>query len=308
MGRLLQATDNVNTAAKSNYFVGDCGNMPAGLFAGMCFTTTSESPIYIKSLTIKDSNLSVVFSQGGSNGSDICAYADMVPGWTHVVATVDKDVLAASIETAYIPMVEYSESFSNLRVSPLFINVVSIQDIRDNVLVINQDNYSIPYDITEDMGIVFDSPLKAQITDNGEVIVGIDDVDIIQLKQEETRVIITQEMFSEVNGVSTNSGIINIDISIEGERIPARAIAANWVELDTSGLTLCPEFVDTLDSYIAPDTHEGYLPLNDMYDKSGQRDTVQAELFTYGKFSDDGKIQSIGVSLFDVDPNVDCVQ
>ena len=316
MSRVLPTAGTRVDLIRQLWFIGDCADMPTGLFSGMQFTTTNESPIYIKSITIEDGKISISFTQKSHDSSNnLCAHIDKAASWSTVEAETHEDVLSATIELRDIPILEYSREFDNLRVNPKYVNVVWNKPIQLNNLNILQDALYSSYDLYNDVNITIDKKFTS-VYDSTDGVLTIDMEESSKglFIAELPRLTIEPVIFNRVNGVKSDTGRIQIDIYIDGEKLPAKMKGANWVELDSSHITMCPEFVDTLDNYIAPNTHEGYLPLDDMYTKENIRDTAAALLHTYGAFLDgpitsttDLKLTGTGVDLTDIDPLVDCL-
>lgn len=270
-------------------------DIPSGIIIDCQFTTTSSAPIYLSSLTCYDGKVSISFTQGDS----VCAYADNL-SWSSITPlTVLGDVLSATVETGRIPTANINKTFAPgaAEVTSSHINVVASPLTNTGELHIIQDGVDTKHNFSGDLTVNLGGSLQGDCT-SGSLVISMTDSDYLDYTRIGTDVIRNSAKVTSINGVATDSGNLSINVYYQGVLLPVIRRADNWIELDSSWIPFCPGFEDILDSYIAPDTHIGYLPLDDLYDSTG-RNTLLAVNKLYGKPGD----QTLG--LTDIDPMVD---
>lgn len=273
--------------------------VPTGIVISCQFTTTDNSAIYLRSMSVKDQTLTIVFSQGDADG--VCAYISTQTSGSVLPMVVSGSVLSATVEIGVIPSKDFMANFTDALVNDAYINVVNIAQPRQNTVTIVQDGLSSEHVLDSDLSITVGDKLTGEFdAETGELTISMASEDYLDFTQLGDAIIFPDTEISAINGVKAKDGVISVNIYNDGALVPVIQKAPNWVELDNSpNISFCPNFVDTLDSHIAPTTHIGYYPLDDAYTDKG-RDTSVLLNNEYGGFG-------IGEStkLLEVDENVD---
>lgn len=274
-------------------------NIPSGFITDCQFTTTSTEKISIRRIANIDGDVDIVFTQG----SDICAYGKINNAPATVVLNVANSVLSATLEVAELPGIgtsielEVEESCVN----PALVNVVNTTTPSEFNLILVQDGIKTQSVVDKNISVILEGNLTGDLDMAGGLVINLPDEELINFTKVGAEVIAPKAVITSVNGVSPRSGHIDISIQHEGSLLPATRRADNWVELDSTFIPFCPGFSDTIDTYISPKSHSGYLPLDDVYDKkTGRRNT---ELILGDKYGDPTSEEK--QDLMSIDTNID---
>lgn len=295
MSRILPSTLLQQQSFNPEWIISD-DRIPTGIVISCQFTTTSTAPITLSVLSIQQGDLTIVFSQG----NNICASMTAQQGGIYPMA-VRGNVLSATIEIGVIPTTDITLNFVDAIVNDSYISVVAPHETRQNKVVIIQDGITTEHEMSSDVELILDDRLNTQYDEGTRnLTISMSDEAYMDFTQLGNDIIIPEVEISTVNGVRAKDGVIVVNIYNDGALVPVLQRAPNWVELDNSdNITFCPDFIDTLDSYIAPSTHIGYFPLDDAYN-GDSRDTSRLNNFRYGGFG-----VGSSVTLTSVDNNID---
>lgn len=300
MSRLLPSTLVQQQSFNPDWIISNTP-IPTGVVVSCQFTTVSDSAIYLSSLSVTDGVLSLVFTQG----QQLCASVTTMGSGLVLPMDVHGTVTSASIEIGVIPSTNTVLNFTDAFVNSAYVNVVSDQNSKDSRLIITQDSERLEYALDGDLSLILDPRLDAVYDETTKTLtISMSDEDYMLFTQLGNDIITPDTMISMINGVRSKDGTIAVNIYNDGKLIPVELKADNWIELQNDGnISFCPDFVDVLDSYIAPTTHIGYYPLDDAYDKDNKRDTGLLLLTdAYGGFNGGER-----VDLVEEDRNIDMV-
>lgn len=278
--------------------------IPTGIITACQITTTSTAPVFLQELSYGDNSLHIVFMQNGV----LCAYGTLSStNESNIVAlNVDNYCLSATVELGSIPMNYKTYTNIGAEINPSYIRVVRNPDTKNSPrkLTIIQDDLNTTVDITQNIEVKLSDNLKGEYIDvDNKLSISMSEEDYLDYTELGNTVIKTDTRLNTINGVKPKAGKVTINIYNNGKLLPVSNIADNWLELDGSDIPFCPSFVDVIDNYIAPTTHIGYLPLDDMYDDNNGipvRNTEKAEEWIYGNMNN-----TSGVGLTDIDTQVD---
>lgn len=278
----------------------DSFGVPAGLVTGCQFTTTSASPIYLRSLRKDSAGVSLVFAQDAK----LCAYVTVSPGSDITAMRVEPPILSATVETLATTSVSDEDIIytGNVEVNPTYIDVVTESaNSGDKIPIIHITNtgYSRDVEVREDINIRLSDNLSGDY-DNGVLTISMSDLEYENYRRLSNDIIAPPLYVTNINGLSSKSGNIGMTILLDGKMMKTNKLADNWIELDSSDESFCPALVDIIDTYISPSTHLGYLPLDDIYvDGVRNTDVLVSHDKKYGNPSNPN------LSLTDVDPDID---
>lgn len=284
-----------------DWVIGDHIDMLGGVIISCQVTTTSASPVMLSAMTYNSGEMSIVLTQDG----EPCAYGSTHDSNSIVRLTVNNSATSATIETGFIPRVSYNCTFKNARINPSYVNVIKKERTIGRALIIKQDDYTTRYELAQDIPVKLSNNLDGAI-DGGTLTISMSDEEYLAYTKLGDDIIKPTRGIRTINGVRPKDGVINIDIYHEGQKLSVASVKENWCELGGSTIPFCPSFVDPIDSYLAPYTHVGYLPLDDMYPDGSNRKTEVAERLKYGWDLKSLDNPSSGkFNLFDIDSNID---
>lgn len=318
MSNRIPATKLQQQSYMPDWLLGARVPIPAGIVVACQVTTTSNAPVILKELSCVHGELRLMFTQN----SEICASGVFTRSREILPLHTAGNVVSATIETGIIPASDIKYTDIDGQLNPSYVRVVSSGRTGNGHkrIVTIQDGVSSITDITQDIDIKTSSNLRCDVDQtSGTLTISMPNDEKLDYIKLGYGVIKHNTLLNTINGVRpTANGNISINIYSSGKLLPASGVTAqssnanngnrvvNWVKIDGSGIPFCPEAVDIIDSYVAPDTHPGYLPLDDLYEcapdnpKSCVRATEKADDYDYGGFNGGGT-----VGLTQVDPNID---
>lgn len=300
MSRILPSTLLQQQSFKPDWVISS-GDFPSYLIISIQFTTTSNAPIYLDSINVKDGFLSISFSQD----ENTCAFGQTDKKLSIIPLEVMGSVLSATIETGIIPPEDINISLKDAIVNSSYINVVSKSKREVSHVTINQDGDTSELELLDNVNIQPSAAFNCVYDKNTcTLTISMSDSEYLNYTRLDSDIIIPDTDISTINGVKANNGKISINIYNEGKLVPVKKLASNWVELRNSDtISFCQNSYDLVDKYISPNSHVDYHPLDDMYDVQDStyiRNTEKTLNLSYGGLGVGTK-----VGLFDVDINVD---
>ena len=281
-----------------DWIKGDIADLPAGLIVSIQITTSSLSDIYLKSIVFSNDELQISFEQNGK----ICAYGTFSKD-SYIVSLQTKDaVYSCTIEFGIFPATEFSLIFKNAYIDRYYVNVISDINPCSNYLEIKNNQQESVIQLENNLEIELQGCLEGEYDNENKTLrISMPDECYTDFKQLGNSVIKPSNYLTAINGISSNTGVIYVNITYKGKPLKIDSVSPNWVEINEPDISICPDYEDELDNYISPFNHIEYRPLDDLYTEEGVRNCDKASEFLYGGLGGVGE----PVGLFDIDTNID---